>query len=170
MIRFCLGNIKPAGEFLHAHAQIAGNYTVELLAQVRGTGRILDAQRLVLGGSEILSVDFNVGDVVPSDRIRDWRFKFQIWPRDILLRRNMVSSSWLDVVTIAAGRDAEIFDQHGAQIPQNEFLEILGGGENPVGGAVRWAVTIGDDGLLQLVLQGLPGNAQILNAKPALRK
>ena len=170
VIRFCLGGIRPAAEFLHAHAQIQGVHTVQLLAQLRSTGRILDAHRLVLGGTEILDVDIDISEAIPNPRLSGWRLRFQIWPRDIALRRNMASSNWLDIEAIVAGRDAEILDDKGALIPQNEFLGILADSTLPNSGSVRWVVTSGDDASLQLRLQGLPGSAPSLNAKPILRK
>ena len=170
MLRFCKGPSRPMGEFLIAPSSVAGGRTVDLHAQLRGTGRIMDACKLVLGGSEVIQVDFNLYSVVPNDRFAGWRVRYQVWPRDVAIRRNMASSNWDDIEALVPGRNVEILDQEGAFIPQAELLTLMNQLEPPNAGSIRWAVTVADDAGLQLQLQGLPGAAPTLNSKPLLRK
>ena len=170
MLRVCKGPVRPNHEFHHAQASIPGRHTVELQAQVRPSGRILDASRLVLGGAEVIEVEINMSDAVPSPRLQGWTVRYQAWPRDVAIRKNQATSAWIDLEAMVAGRDAEVTDHNGAGIPSNEFLGVLAELDPPVGAAFRWAVTIGDDGRLQLQLQGLPAAAPVVIAKPQLRK
>ena len=170
MERYCRGSVRPLGQFLHAASSLPGNHTVELQAQLRNTGRIIDACRIVLGGTEIIQVDFHLYSVIPNGYFAGWRVRYQIWPRDVAIRRNMASSDWADIEAMAAGRDLEILDREGALIPPGEFLATLARLDPPNAGSVRWAVTTSDDSSFQLQLQGLPGSTPTLNSKPILRK
>jgi hypothetical protein len=170
MLRLYKGAIKPKQDFLIAHCSLAGARSVELLAQQRNNGRVLDAARMVLGGSEIIQVDVDLFEVVAAPALKGWRLRYQVWPRDINIRLNMATSAWRDLEAIIAGRDAEIVGADGAFIPQNEFLALLSESEGPCSAALRWQVISGDDGGIYLQLQSLPGSAPVLNGKPALRK
>ena len=170
MIRFCKGPVRPSQDFLHVPAASGSPQSVELLAQVRPSGRILDASRVVIGGDEVIDVDVNLFNAVPSPRLAGWKLRFQTWPRDIVIRRNQATSAWIDLEALIAGRDAEVFDREGAGIPANEVLGLLGELESPNAAALRWAVVLGDDSELHLQLQALPASAPVLDGKPALRK
>ncbi len=170
MLRLCKGPVRPKTEFLLAQATTPGERGVDLLAQLRATGRILDACRLVIGGTEVIQVDFDLHQAVPVDQFKQWRVRYQIWPRDVVIRRNQSTGDWLDIEALVAGRDAEIVDAGGAFIPANEFLGILGGLDPQRTASIRWAVVLGDDGGVHLQLQTLPGSPTVLNGKPMLRK
>jgi hypothetical protein len=137
---------------------------------VRPSGRILDASRVVLGGDSTVQVDINLFDAIPAPRLAGCRLRYQVWPRDITIRRNQSTSGWLDLEALLAGRDAEVFNREGAGIPANEFLGILADMEAPNAAAFWWAVTIGDDSSPRLQLQALPASASTLYGKPTLRK
>ena len=170
MLRLCRGPVRPRTEFLLAQATTPGDRCVDLLAQLRASGRILDACRLVVGGSEVIQVDIDLHRTVPIDRFKQWRIRYQIWPRDVVIRRNQATGDWVDVEALVAGRDAEIVDAGGAFIPPNEFLAILAEQDPPRSASIRWAVVIADDGGVHLQLQTLPGSPTVLNGKPMLRK
>jgi hypothetical protein len=170
MLRFTRGPIRPLADFNITQAQLAGQHSVELLAQLRPSGRVLDACRVVLGGTEILRVEINLFDVVPNPTFADWKLRYQIWPRDIGIRRNLTTSAWIDLEALIAGREVDLVDPQGALIPHGEFLNLLSNSEPPNTGACRWAVIISDNGELQLQLQSLPAASPVLNSKPALRK
>ena len=170
MERYCRKPVQPLGQFLHAPATLPGPLTVDLKAQLRNSGRIIDACRVVLGGTEIIQVDFHLYSVIPNAAFAGWRIRYQLWPRDILIRRNMVTSDWADIEAMAAGRDVEILDREGAIVPQGEFLATLARVDPPNAGSTRWAVTSSDAATLQLQLQGLPGSAPTLLSKRILRK
>ena len=170
MERYCRGPIQPANQFLHAPTTIVGSLNVDLKAQLRSSGRIIDASRVVLGGAEIIQVDFHLYSVIPNAIFAGWRIRYQLWPRDILIRRNMASSEWADIEAMAAGRDVEILDRDGAFVPQGEFLATLARIDPPNAGSTRWAVTTSDASTIQLQLQGLPASAPTLLSKPMLRK
>jgi hypothetical protein len=78
--------------FESAQPRLEGVATMELMAQVRHTGRILGNFRVALGGEARLKVDVDPGAMVPAEIFRGWRFKTQYWLRDIRIRTNMTSS------------------------------------------------------------------------------
>jgi len=168
--------ILPAEEYALAAPRIDGDLTLELMAQVRHTGRILDHFRMACGGSKPLEVDVDFGAMLPMPAFKGWRLQAQFWPRDLLLRQNTFSSAWIDTVATIGMREVTILDQHGAIIPCTEVLRILDRPEDdedenrgPDGSSFRWAVVAGEDSLLRLQMQSLPGQAVLISGKALLK-
>jgi hypothetical protein len=147
------------------------NYTAELFAMVRDNGRILDDFKCVVGGTDILEAEFELSKLFNNPVIGGHTIKIQRWPRDLDLRKGLLSGNWKDVSTIVSCRDASIFDSEGAGIPAEEFLGLL---ENPDNGkeaaAVRWAVRLSASEKLVIQLHGLPAAAAVLNGKPSYKR
>jgi hypothetical protein len=93
-------------EFSSAAPRNPGELGVEVLAQIRPNGRILDHFRVTLGGSKILNVDVSLAKVLAGDETKSWRLRFQVWPKDLEIRRNMTTTIWLDVHDLVAANEA----------------------------------------------------------------
>jgi hypothetical protein len=163
--------VEPWDDFDTAVASLdnSGNdLAIELLAQLRPTGRILDNFRLSVNGTEILEAELELNQLLPTPVFNGFKLRFQYWPRDIGIRRNLTTGGWLDVTDLIAANNATVLDPEGAGVPNNEFRRILE--ELPDNGlescAIRWAVVVGKDGLLKLQLQALPSDAASLNGRP----
>jgi hypothetical protein len=153
-----------ADRFATAEPREPGALGAEVLAQVRSTGRIADHFRVTLGGSRIIDVSAPLAAMIqgiPST----WQFRFQVWPRDIEIRRNMVSTAWLNVHAQLAAKEAGVMDQAGAQIPHEAVLEEI----QEKRAAFRFIVVISDSSNLELMLQALPASKETLTGKPAFR-
>ncbi len=159
-------------EFETAQPRLEGVATMELLAQVRHTGRILRNFRVALGGEARLKVDVDLGAMVPVEVFAGWRFKTQFWLRDVRIRTNMTSSVWIDLGATLAAKDGSVFDDGGAEIPEREVLRMLDElpESGPVNAAFRWVVAVGEDSQMKLQLQSLPGSAALVAGKPTLRQ
>ena len=158
---------RSGEDFDTAEPSEPGDFGAELLAQVRNNGRILDHHRIVLGGSKLQTILVPLTKMMQLPSLSGWRFKFQFWPRDVTIRRNMSTSIWVDVSSIIAEREATIIDDSDNQVPRDAVL-----GEMEKEGAVaavRWAVVVGEDSLMRLHLQSLPASADYLTGKPAFR-
>jgi hypothetical protein len=94
--------------FETATPRIDSSSTMELLAQVRHTGRILGNFGVALGGEARLKVDVDLGAMLPQDIFKGWRYKTQFWARDVKIRTNMTISAWLDVPDTVSSKDATI--------------------------------------------------------------
>ena len=160
-------DIYPAAEFKDAQAQTPGNLGVELTVQVRDNGRMLDHWRLILGGSAFQRVAVPLSRFIRLPAIEGWNLKFQFWPRDITIRRNMTSSIWVNISKMINTKEAVISDDAGEPVAQEAVLTELQ--NNNVEAAIRWAVVIGEDSLPRLHLQSLPASAESLSGKPTLR-
>jgi hypothetical protein len=165
-------NVSEAAEFDTAAPSSPGAVSVELFAQLRNTGRILDGFRFAIDGASPLEVNVDLYQLIPVDDCRSLRFFQQSWPRDIALRRNMVSSSWTSLTDIVSSNNADILDDSGAGISPAAFLRILGQlpSSGPVNASTRWAIVIGADGHLKLQLQALPLVASYLNNRATFRR
>jgi hypothetical protein len=64
--------------------------------------------------------------VVNDASIGDWSIRIQKWPRDVELRKGLLSSLWIDIPALVSGRDAQVIDDQGAGIPAAEFLRRFG--------------------------------------------
>ena len=156
-----------------------GDLGMELLAQVRTNVRVMDHFRVALGGNTIIKVNFPAKDIYPNQAVPNLQIKWDIWGRDIIIRRNMVTSEWEDLTGRLAANEA---------FAHNIFHNAIPGEDEPVdqnadlldfllnlpergkcGAAVRWAVGIGPDGIMELILQGLPASAATLLRKPTFR-
>jgi hypothetical protein len=158
-------------DFEAAQPQIEGATTMELMVQVRHTGRMLNNFRIGLGGEARIKVDVDLGAMVPKDTFRGWRFRTQYWARDIKIRTNMTSSAWVDLEDVIAAKDGTIIDDGGAEIPGREVLRLLDElQEDPKTAAFRWVVAVGEDNMMKLQLQSLPGPAVLIAGKPTLRQ
>jgi hypothetical protein len=147
------------------------NFTAELFAMVRDNGRIVDDFKCVVGGTDILEADIQLKKIFANPVVGAYSIKMQRWPRDLDLRKGLLSGHWKDISTVVACRDASVFDADGAGIPADEFLKTL---EDPDNGkeaaAVRWAVRLSDNEKLAIQLHGLPAAAAVLNGKPSYKR
>jgi hypothetical protein len=162
--------VFEAEEFSSAMPRAAGELGAELLVQVRPNGRMLDHFRVTLGGSRILDVSFPVSNIISMPAANAWRLKMQVWPRDVVLRRNMTTSDWSNIGTIIAAKDGcVVAEEEGREtvVPHAEVLACFE--ELGAVAAVRFAVVVGGDQRLVLMLQGLPATAETLAGKPAFR-
>jgi hypothetical protein len=159
-------------DFETGQLRLEGVATIELLAQVRHTGRILGNFRVALGGEARLKVDVDLGAMVPVEVFAGWHFKTQYWLRDIRIRTNMTSSVWVDLAATLAAKDGSSFDDGGAEIPEREVLRMLDElpADGPDNAAYRWVVAVGEDNQMKLQLQSLPGSAVLVAGKPTLRQ
>lgn len=164
--------VLPMEEFATSAPNFQGDLTLELLAQLRGTGRILDNFRFSLDGSAALDVSVDLDWVIPADYFKGWKLSQQFWPRDIAIRRNMVSTAWVSVTESVACHDCDLTDETGAGVSSGEFLRCIASlpGNGPTNGSTRWAVVIGADGLLKLQWQALPLPASTLNGKATFKR
>jgi hypothetical protein len=158
-------NVSEASEFDIASPSTPGAVSVELFAQLRNTGRILDGFRFAIDGASPLEINVDLFQLIPVDDCRNLPFFQQFWPRDVMLRRNMVSSTWTSLTDTVSSNNADVLDDSGAGISPAAFLRILGQlpSSGPVNASTGWAVVIGADGLLKLQLQALPLVASYLN-------
>ncbi len=73
----------------------SSSITVELFAQVRNNGRILDGTRHVLGGQDFEAV-LKLSKLSPDEEMRKWTVHMCRHPRNIILRPGMLSSQYVD--------------------------------------------------------------------------
>ena len=158
-------------DFDTAPTNVEGDYTLELYAQLRPTGRILDHFRAMLGGSKILDINVSLSDMIPTDLFKGWRYKTQKHPRDLLLRRNMLSTAWIDTPTTLLFNEASIYNAEGEVVANDVFMAMLE--DLPEAGpetvATRYCVVIGVDRRPALQFQSLPASAVVLTGKAAFK-
>jgi hypothetical protein len=133
---------------------------------------MLDHFRVAIGGSKVLEVNAAMADLLQLPSAKRWRLKLQVWPRDLDLKRNMVSSAWQDVETLIASKQAQvaIVGDNGEEEAGLDPGTVIGEMKQAsVGAAIRFAAVIGGDQRLTLALQGLPATADYLMGRPAFR-
>ncbi len=129
------------------------SFTAELFATVRSNGRILDDFKCVLGGTDCLEAEFNLAKLFEDPTLGSHSIQIQRWPRDLDLRKGLLSGLWKDVSALVSSRDASVIDKEGAGVTANEFLRMLE--QSKAHAAARWAVVLADNEKLALQLQGL---------------
>ena len=156
----------PLDAFDTASARDPGYLGMEALMQVRSNGRMLDHFKIVLGGSRNIEVKKEISSVLNLAEDPGYTFTYQVWARDILIRRNMTTTEWMDFKELVASNTMLVKD--GAGATQNEQVVAIMEADPSVGGALRWAVCIGIDKKMELVLQAMPAAAPIISSKPSL--
>ena len=143
-------------------------HTMELMAQLRPSGRILDGFRVALDGAVPLQRELDLATIIPSTSFHGYRLQMQYWARDIQIRRNTLTTAWQNVPDLVASNDTTVLDATGAGVPPAEFLRLLqeGNDDDPESAAFRWAIIVGEDGNPRLQLQTLPCDAATLSGKP----
>ena len=147
-----------------------GALGVDVLVQLRNSGRAMDDFRVLVGGSQRLKVGFEASSVFPTTTVPDWIISLKCWPWDISLRKNMVSSEWMDVINMVAANDLVVTDADGNEC--NEQLVAFfnkQGGKTSYEASLRWAIGVGPDKKLELSLQCLPATSTYLAGKPTLQ-
>ena len=163
--------LRPASGYHTDQPPNTSKHTAELFAEARDNGRILDNTRCVLGGTDILEAEISLAKMFEDPVLRSYKMHIQRWPRDVDLKKGLLSGLWNDLKTVVSARDASVMDNTGSGIPAREFLEVLEGAEDGhESAAIRWAVALGDDERLVLQLQGLPATAALLNGKPSFKR
>jgi hypothetical protein len=127
------------------------SYTAELFATVRSNGRILDDFKCVLGGTDCLEAEFNMAKIVEDPTLGSHSIQIQRWPRDLDLRKGLLSGLWKDVSSLVSSRDASVVDKEGAGVTANEFLRLME--QCKAHAAARRAVVLADNEKLALQLQ-----------------
>ncbi len=150
---------------------VHGEFVVELLAQLRNTGRILDGFKFALDCTKALEAYVDLDKILPAGELKGMQALFQSWPRDIKIRRNMMSSAWTSITDSITGNDVDILDEDGAGVTAGSVMQILERlpGDRPVNASTRWAIAAGPDGFLKLQLQCLPLVASVLNNRSTFK-
>ena len=165
--------IFPAENFETAAPRNNGDYTVEVLAQARPNGRVMDHWRVALGGTKALEAEVDLALVIPAaSGLPKWRIAYQQWPRDVQIRRNMTTSGWMDLLTLLAANEVSVMSNTGENVLNPVVVEALSGLPDKTSNSAswRWAVCIGEAGRLELQLQCLPCPATILAGKPIFKR
>jgi hypothetical protein len=100
-----------------AAPSVAGDFTVELFAQLRNTGRILDGFRFALDGTKALEAYIGLDKILPVPELKGLQAYFQCWPRDLKIRRNMLTSTWVSITDGISSNDVDVLDEGGAAWP-----------------------------------------------------
>jgi hypothetical protein len=164
--------ILAADQFALAAPREPGELGAEVLAQVRPTGRIMDNMRISLGGSQILEATFSTANVFSAQLIPRTNLIWQKRPGDIVIRKNLTSSTWYDLTTLLQSREVNAQQSDdGDEDDYEGFLTLMSGlaDQQQAQASVRWAVGATADNWLELVLQALPAPASVLNGKPLLK-
>jgi hypothetical protein len=69
------------------------DYVMELTAQLRPSGRVLTNFRIPLDGVSVMNKELDLGQRIPDSAFKGHKLAFQYWPRDILIRRNIMTSA-----------------------------------------------------------------------------
>ena len=164
-------DIFESADFDSAAPRGTGAAHMELMMQLRPNGRIQDHFRVAMGGSILCKAKIGLGCLLPTVDLQRIQLSYDFWVTDVVLRRNMTTSDWLDVYESIKSNKMLLLDRAGALLPEVDRAAILIVLESsdPLlkSASVRFAVSVGPDNRMRLELQGLPGPAKTISSKPA---
>jgi hypothetical protein len=110
--------------------------------------------------------------ILLAGELKGMQVLFQSWPRDIKIRRNMMSSAWTSITDGITSNDVDVLDVDGTGVTAGSAMRILERlpGDRPVNASTLWAIAAGPDGFLKLQLQGLPLIASVLNNRSTFKR
>jgi hypothetical protein len=162
-------NVFPLEDFEAAAARTQGAAGMELMAQMRPNGRLLDHVRVATGGAEILEAEVRLNDLFPIPSLGSWKAKIQFWARDTAIRRNMTSSVWKDAYSMIQSQEIQVEDERSEQVDMAEVIGELDCHSAGRSAVIRHAVVIGEDQRMALELQSLPVSLATVNGRPSYR-
>jgi len=157
-------------EYPTAIARSPGKAGIEVMAQARANGRLVDHFKVTVNGSEVLTVNFPLSALFAVADLPDWKIQWDIWPRDIPIRRNMCSSGWIDLYSGILSNEVFVFDDKGP-VPKDKIETFFqqGKGKMTLHAAYRWAVGISEDQRMMLGLYALPASLTHLEGNPIFK-
>ena len=162
-------DVFPAGNFELAEPQDPEQCGVE----VWNNGRIMDHFLFTLGGSKLLEATLKLKQVIGNDNLPDWELNYRLWPRDVMLRRNMLTSDWVDRRSLVSSWDVTIVDvATGNEVEAQQYLatlDSLGTNKIKISSSLRWGFFDGPDKRVRLHLLALPGLLVSFSSKPAFK-
>ena len=159
--------IFPTEQLENAVPRINGDFTIKILAQARPNGRVMDHWPVVLGGAKALEAESYLAAVIPAAvTLPKWR------PRDVIIRRNMTTSGWLDLLVLLTANEVAVVSETGENVVNATMIEALSNLPHKTvnSASCRWAVCVGEAGKLELQLQSLPCSANLLAGKPIYKR
>ena len=164
-------DVFEAADFETAVPRGTGQAVMELMMQLRPNGRIQDHFRVALGGSILCKAVIGFGYILPTPDLQRIQISYDFWVKDVILRRNMASSDWLDVYDCIKENKMILLDRAGTLLTDDDQAAVLTVLDNsdPLlkSASVRFAVSVGPDNHMRLELQGHPGPSKTLRSKPA---
>jgi hypothetical protein len=76
-------------KYTAAIARSPGEASTEIMVQAKANGMFINHFKVTVNGSEVLNFPLNTLFTVAD--LPNWRVQWDIWPRDIPIRRNMSS-------------------------------------------------------------------------------
>jgi hypothetical protein len=157
-------------EYATAIARSPGKAGIEVMAKARANGRLINHIKVTINGSEVLNLNFPLSALFSVADLPDWKVQWDIWPRDIPIRRNMSSSNWADLYSGILSNEIFVFDDKGP-VPKDKIEGFFqqGKGKLTLHTAFRWAVVISDDLRMMLGLYALPASLTTLEGNPIFK-
>ena len=121
----------------------------------------------------MLKTSLDLASLIPAAAALPKCFiSYEVWPADIGIRRNMTTSQWLDLYSIIAGNEIVAVDEAGQPIESQTIVDNLKAlpAKSVISAAIRWAVCVTEQGLLEIQLQALPAAVTTLSAKPIFKR
>ncbi len=135
--------VFPIGEFEIAGLRFPGDWGAELMAQVRSNGRIADHWRIALGGPKVLEAKFLVSTLLPAATgLPNWFFTYQQFPQDIVIRRNMLTSTWIDAINLLSTHEILVAYEADQPVDIQQVVQAIRAvpAKQNSGALLRWAV------------------------------
>ena len=165
-------NVFPADDFETAIPPGTGELEVEVMAQIRPNGRVMDHWRVATGGSRILDAKASLASFIPLASAYRWTVSYQKWPADLGIKRNMTTSEWADFSDLLKANELTVSDENREAVENPVVLEALAGIANKDANSAswRWAVCATEAERLEIQLQSLPGPLNKMAGKPSFRR
>jgi hypothetical protein len=141
-----------AEQFETARARLGGDAVMEVMLQMRPSGRCLDPCRIALDG-QVMETQVVATNVFRAPVLAKYRLTYQAFPRDLRIWRNMTTTAWTDsYLAIAANNILVSTDDEGKAVSPDEIKALFAGIKDMhmKSASTRYAVVAGPDNRMWL--------------------
>ena len=149
-----------------------GSLQGRLLLSVDASGRLEDHFRIVFGGGQNPSVNFSGAKISDHPALTSFRFKLEVNPENIDLKKNAFTSKWEDLETMVASDKLLVSssEETDAGPTFRGMWDAAKKSANPPAAAIRWSAQANVAYGFKLSRQALPGTARALCKDARLAK
>ena len=118
--------ISDAGEFDTARPRAASECCMEVMAQVRANGRVMEHWRIATRGTALLKVSIDLATIIPAlGELPKCTLLYEMWPADLGIRRNMTTSPWQDISALLLANELTVTDEGGQPVENQTIIKKI---------------------------------------------
>ena len=99
---------------------------MEVMAQVRANGRVMEHWRIATRGTALLKVSIDLATIIPAlGELPKCTLLYEMWSADLGIRRNMTTSPWQDISALLLANELTVTDEGGQPVENQTIIKKI---------------------------------------------